>query len=225
MIKAIIFDMDGVLIDTEKHFVKAWQDAAHECGVMEFGLEHALMLRSMAAEFAEPAMKEIFGIDFPYKEIRTRRKELMEQRLKGRNIEAKPEAEEVLRALQIHGYRFAIATASDFVRAVRYLTQAGLIEYFDRKNIICATELEHGKPYPDIYLYACEKLGEKPEDCVAIEDSPNGIMSAYRAGMNVIMVPDLTQPDEELSKMLTGKMGSLGELLSYLNIEEQGEKR
>ena len=132
MIKAIIFDMDGVLIDTEKHFVKAWQDAAHECGVMEFGLEHALMLRSMAAEFAEPAMKEIFGIDFPYKEIRTRRKELMEQRLKGRNIEAKPEAEEVLRALQIHGYRFAIPTASVFVLAVRYLTQAGLIEYYDR---------------------------------------------------------------------------------------------
>ena len=79
--------------------------------------------------------------------------------------------------------------------------------------------------YPDIYLYACEKLGEKPEDCIAIEDSPNGIMSAYRAGTNVIMVPDLTQPDEELSKMLTGKIGSLGELLSYLNIEEQGEKR
>lgn len=225
MIKAVIFDMDGVLIDTEKHFVKAWQDAAHDCGVMEFGLEHALMLRSMAAEFAEPAMKEIFGVDFPYKEIRARRKELMEQRLKGRNIEAKPGAAEVLRALQIHGCRFAIATASDFVRAVRYLTQAGLIEHFDRKNIICATEPEHGKPYPDIYLYACERLGEKPGDCVAIEDSPNGIMSAYRAGTNVIMVPDLTQPDEELSKMLTGKTGSLGELLSYLNIEEQGEKR
>lgn len=216
MIKAVIFDMDGVLIDTEKHFVEAWQDAAHICGVPEFGREHALMLRSMAAKFAEPMMKEIFGEEFPFKEIRMKRRQLMEARLLPEEIEAKKGAAKTITCLQEKGYKIAIATASDFVRASRYLTGAGLMQYFDRKNIICATELENGKPYPDIYLYACKRLGEKPEDCIAVEDSPNGILSAYRAGLNVIMVPDLTLPDKEIEKLLYKKLNKIEELMKLL---------
>jgi HAD superfamily hydrolase (TIGR01509 family) len=216
MIKAVIFDMDGVLIDTEKYFVEAWQEAAHFCGVPQFGREHALMLRSMDAKFAEPAMKDIFGEEFPFKEIRMKRRELMQQKLAPEDIEAKEGAAEAIWYLQKKGYKIAIATASDFVRAVRYLTGAGLMKYIDRTNIICATELENGKPYPDIYLYACAKLGEKPEECIGVEDSPNGILSASRAGLNVVMVPDMTEPDEKLEQLLYKKLDSLEELKGLL---------
>jgi DNA helicase-2/ATP-dependent DNA helicase PcrA len=76
--------------------------------------------------------------------------------------------------------------------------------------------LENGKPYPDIYLYACAKLGEKPEECIGVEDSPNGILSASRAGLNVVMVPDMTEPDEKLEQLLYKKLDSLEELKGLL---------
>lgn len=214
MIKAVIFDMDGVLIDTEKHFLTTWQQAAHDLGVMEFGPEHALMLRSFASKFAEPATKEIFGEDFPYTEIRMRRRVLMEEVLKKYGIEKKPGVEEALKALREKGYKLAVATASDYERASRYLKQVDLFDCFD--EILCATMVENGKPYPDVYLYACEELGEDPKDCIAVEDSPNGVTSAYRAGMKVIMIPDLTQPDEELEKMLYKKVSCAMDLTTIL---------
>ena len=86
-------------------------------------------------------------------------------------------------------------------RTERYLKQIGLYSYFD--EIISATMVEHGKPAPDIYTFACAQLGLAPEECLAVEDSPNGVMSACRAGCQVAMVPDQTQPDDELKKKLT----------------------
>jgi beta-phosphoglucomutase-like phosphatase (HAD superfamily) len=76
--------------------------------------------------------------------------------------------------------------------------------------------VEKGKPAPDIYLYACSELGRKPEECVAIEDSPNGVKSAYAAGCKVVMVPDQTEPDEELMKLIDIKINRLDELKAYL---------
>ena len=95
-------------------------------------------------------------------------------------------------------------------RASRQLKETGIYEYFD--EIVSAAGVERGKPAPDVYLAACRLLGEKPEDCVAVEDSPNGVRSAYDAGLRVIMVPDQTEPDEELKRLLYARVSSLLEL-------------
>ena len=90
----------------------------------------------------------------------------------------------------------------------------GLEGYFDR--LISAIQVKEGKPSPDIYLYACEQLGVSPEDCIAVEDSPNGVLSAYRAGCKVVMVPDQTEPDEELSRLLYAKVTRIDSLTDLL---------
>ena len=99
-------------------------------------------------------------------------------------------------------------------RTTRYLAQVGLLSYFDK--LISATMVKEGKPSPDIYQYACEQLGRTPAECIAVEDSPNGVTSAYRAGCKVIMVPDQTQPDETLSRMLYAKVDSLSQIMELL---------
>lgn len=106
--------------------------------------------------------------------------------------------------------RRAVATATDMERTERYLKQIGLYPYFD--EIISATMVEHGKPAPDIYTFACAQLGLASEECLAVEDSPNGVMSACQAGCQVAMVPDQTQPDDELKKKLTICVNTLDEL-------------
>ncbi len=199
MIKAVIFDMDGVLLDTEKHFEYCWTKAAREAG-FPFEKEHAWMLRSLAAKFAEPLMKSIFGDDFNFKSVRERRKELMIERLSEYGLEKKPGADEILAYLKEKGIKTAVATATEPACAREYLESVGLYDKFD--YVVSAHVVANGKPMPDIYLYACEQIGENPSDCLAVEDSPNGILAAVRAGIPTVMVPDRTMPDEELLAIL-----------------------
>ena len=206
MIKAVIFDMDGVLIDTEKHYYTCWQKAAREFG-FPFTGEHALMLRSLDAKEACKLMQGIFGEEFDYYAIRERRRELVKEALLQYGLEMKPEVKELLFLLREKGIKTAVATATPMERTLEHLTKLGIAELFD--SIVSAKEVEHGKPAPDVYLYACKKIGMKPEDCIAVEDSPNGIKSAYRAGLKPVMVPDLTEPDEETKKMLFACVNSL----------------
>lgn len=212
-IHAVIFDMDGLLIDTEKHLVRYWCQAAQEMG---FPMErrHALFIRSLTGKFAAPYLQGELGPDFDYQKVRARRKELVAEALEREGIERKKGALELLTWLKENGYRTAVATATDEERAEQYLNQIGIRHLLDK--VICATMVENGKPMPDVYLYACEQLGEKPENCIALEDSPNGVLSAYRAGCKVIMVPDLTQPEEELMPMLSGQAESLLDVIEML---------
>jgi len=206
MIKAVIFDMDGVLIDTEKHYFTCWKQASAEAG-FPFTEEQALSLRSCDARVAEKRMKEVFGEEFDYYAIRERRRQLVKETLEQCGLEKKPEVEETLTYLREKGIKTAVATATPLDRTREHLTELGILNLFDR--IVSAKEVENGKPAPDVYLYACEQIGEKPEYCIAVEDSPNGILSAHRAGLKPIMVPDLTQPDEELRLLLFGCVNSL----------------
>lgn len=115
--------------------------------------------------------------------------------------------------LKTKNVKRAIATATDEERARKYLKQIGLEPYFDK--IICATMVEYGKPSPDIYEYACRQLKLLPEECMAVEDSPNGVLSAYRAGCKVVMVPDQTEPEEALKEILYGCVENLLEIRKY----------
>ena len=213
MIQAVIFDMDGTLIDTEKYYRRFWRKALEEFGytVTE---EQILSLRSLGRPYAPERLKEWFGEDFDYVAVRERRKELMEEQLQKDGIELKPGAISLLQELNHRGILSAIATATDLERTHRYLRQVGLMNYFDR--VISATQVELGKPAPDIYLYACEQLGLRPEECIAVEDSPNGVLSAYRAGCKVIMVPDQTPPDQETKEYLFACVDTLEDVKKYI---------
>lgn len=214
-IKAVIFDMDGVITDTEKLLVKYWRQAAKEQG-FPMTTEHALSLRSLAARYAEPYLKGIFGEEFSYRKVRARRIELMEEDIEKNGVQIKPGLEELMVYLKEHGYKTAVATATDFDRAVAYLQKAKVYELFD--VLCCGPQVEHGKPEPDIYLYAAQRLGVEPERCLAVEDSPNGVTAAYKAGMYTVMVPDLTQPDRKLEKMLYRKCNDLLEVIGVLEM-------
>lgn len=209
MINAVIFDMDGVLIDTEKHYNVAWCEAARLAGY-DFTREHALMLRSCDANMASQMMKKIFGEEFDYFAIREVRRKIVAERLEKYGLEKKPGIDEILEYLQINGIKAAVATATPIELTLQHLEKIGVKDKFDK--IVSAKQVEHGKPAPDVYLYACSQIGEKPENCIAVEDSPNGIKSAYAAGCKPVMVPDLTQPDDEIKPLLYGGADTLIDL-------------
>ena len=222
MVKAVIFDMDGLLLDTEKLLVRFWVEAANKAG-FPMTRDQALSLRSLHRKFAIPYLKELFGEEFDYDTVRTSRMELMSEYLADNPLELKSGARELLDYLNSQKIPAAICTATDYERTRDYLSQTGIFERFDR--IVCAAMVEYGTPRPDIYLYAAEQLGLKPWECVALEDSPNGVRSAADAGCITVMVPDLTQPDSELGGIIRGKADSLKDVILIIEGLRNDEKK
>ncbi|MGN0614155.1 MAG: HAD family hydrolase [Porcipelethomonas sp.] len=219
MIRGIIFDMDGLMFDTEKLLMRFWIQSANEHG-FDMKKEHVLSIRSLAGKYAAPKLQEIFGSSFDYYSIRQRRIELMNSYIEQNGIEKKPGLERLIEYLKAEGYKTAVATATDKSRAEMYFKMVGLPEFFDR--FVCNSMVENGKPAPDIYLKACRELELPPEECIALEDSPNGIRSAYTAGCLPVMVPDLSQPDEHTTSLLYKKFDTLDMLIPVLEYENRG---
>ncbi len=212
MIKIVFFDMDGTLIDTEKYFRRFWPKAAAAFGY-EMSDGQALSMRSLGRPFAPAQLKEWFGPETDYQAIRTKRTEMMEAQLRIDGLQRKPGAVEILEELKQRGIPAVVVTASPIERTERYLTEVGILQYFDR--IISATQVAEGKPSPDVYLLASNEVGFPTEECLAVEDSPNGVMSAYRAGCKVVMVPDQT-PADEMLPYLDGVAETLADLGKFV---------
>ncbi|MBR0484518.1 MAG: HAD-IA family hydrolase [Oscillospiraceae bacterium] len=205
--------MDGLMLDTEKLLAKYWMQASHEAG-FPMKLEHVLSIRSLSAVYAKPKLQGIFGTEFDYEKIRARRRELTAKHLETYGIEKKAGLDELLQYLHENHYKTAVATATDRQRTNLYLKQTGVYDFFDA--FVCGDMVKTGKPEPEIYLKSSEALGLAPEVCIALEDSPNGIISAYRAGCRAVMIPDLSQPDDALKPYLTACLPSLFDVITLL---------
>ena len=210
-IDAVLFDMDGTLLDTEKYYQVAWQDAGAHFG-LDLGMDKSLQLRSLGKPFARQQFREWFGDEPDIEVVRAYRRVLSDKLMEKRGVELKPGARELLDWLKRNNIRICLVTATLLARANKLLDKAGILDMFD--DVITAEMVEKGKPAPDVYLYACSQLGISPERTIAVEDSPNGINSAYSAGCNVVMVPDLTEPDEELQHMLYARTDTLADIIN-----------
>jgi HAD superfamily hydrolase (TIGR01509 family) len=126
------------------------------------------------------------------------------------DLQLKPGAADLLPALKKAGYRLAVASSSPRDMVLTNLGRTGIDSYFD--VVVCGDEVSRGKPDPDIFLLAAERLGLLPGDCYVLEDSPNGIRAGHRAGCSVLMVPNMVQPDEEIRELCTGIYGTLSDV-------------
>ena len=215
MIQAVIFDLDGTLIDSERVYREYWTQACKEAGCVLTN-EQFLKLRSLNHVEADQLMKSWFGPEFDYVAVQKAcaakgRKHLLEC-----GFDKKAGVDLVLSGLKERGITAAIATATDHDTAVLCLEHAG-INPQSFNNIISAAGIEHGKPAPDVYLFAANALGLAPEACMAAEDSPNGIKSARAAGMFVVYVPDLSQPEKEDAPYYDASVASLADLLPLVD--------
>ncbi len=215
-IRGVISDMDGVILDSEKLYVRFWCEAGNFYGY-PMQPEHALGIRSMARPYAIEKLQGWFGSDFDYDLVRNKRVELMDAYVSEHGIDAKPGAQELLSCLKEQGFLVALATATAKDRAEAYLERLDLLQYFD--VVASARMVAHGKPEPDIYLYAAEQLGLKPQECLALEDSPNGVRSAHAAGCKTILVPDLDDPSGQLEGLLDGVADGLSDVIKFLTVE------
>ena len=144
----------------------------------------------------------------------------MDRRFLEEGVPLKEGVKEILEYLTENGYIVGLASSTGRGSVMEHLEQTGLTHYF--RTIVTGDMVEHSKPNPDIYLKACEELGVSPVNAIAIEDSPNGIRSAYRAGMKPVMVPDMIEPTAEIEAMLYGKFYSLLDVVDYIKNRNRG---
>ena len=212
-IKGLIFDMDGLMVDTEKLLTRFWREASAYYG-WEMTQDHVLGIRSLAGKYAGPKLQAQISPDFDYAKVRLKRIEMMNAYIEENGIEKKPGLDELIAYGREKGLRLAVATATDNVRAKKYLESIGVYHLFDK--IICGNMVKCSKPDPDIYLTASAELGLPPKECIALEDSPNGIKSAKAAGCVPVFVPDLTQPDDETAQLMFACCDTLADVIDVV---------
>jgi len=195
MIKAILFDLDGTITDTEKLYRRFYKQAFNHFG-FDVTDEQILSLRSLGKPYCIDRFFEWFGDKLHVTELKQYRNKLMDDFIANNGIEVKKGMRELIIWLKENNYMVVLTTACDYKTASFRLNKIGLIKYFD--HIICANDVKFGKPAPDTYLKAVNYLKLDPKECLAIEDSPNGVKSAVSAGLNTIMIPDQTPPTQDL---------------------------
>ena len=219
MIKAVLFDMDGTVFDTEVIYRRCWFRAAEDVGFDEdmdlfFERVGGLNLTDMADLF-----HRVYGDSVPFEILWARWLACIDDEMACDVLPFKAGAPEILFALKEQGIKIALVTSSGHKTVARYLQMSRLESVFD--VIMTGDRVTHGKPHPEIFLSAAEKLGIAPEHCVVIEDSPNGIKAGHAAGMYTVMVPDLHPCTKELEALLWHRCDTLSDLIPLIENENK----
>lgn len=215
--KAVIFDMDGVIFDSERLVLEGWQEIAAKYGIE--GIEEVLpRCLGVNAQATREIFREYYGQEFPYDEYKKEASALFHSRYGNGRLPLKPGVRELLSYLKEEGCLVGLASSTRQGIVEQEIRDAGLMPYFD--NLVCGDMLKRSKPEPDIYLKACENLDVEPRMAVAVEDSYNGIRSAKRAGMVPVMVPDMVQPDEEMRSLAHKICKDLFEVKNWISETE-----
>ncbi len=194
-VQAVIFDLDGLILDSQRLATDAWTRAVASLG---YCLTEELNLQVIGrnARDSDAILCAALGADFPVDAARQTARQFFSDLTQERGIPVKPGLGALLNFLEARAVRTAIATSSSRAGCERHLQRAGLLERF--AVLVCGDEVKEGKPSPEIFLTAARLLGTDPEACVVLEDSFTGIRAAHAAGMIPIMVPDLLPPDEDI---------------------------
>lgn len=211
--KAVVFDMDGVIFDSERAVMQCWKEVASRHNIPD--IEKAILACTGTTMVrTREIMLNLYGADFSYDEYARESSAIFHSRYDGGRLPMKQGVKEVLTFLKEHDKKIALASSTRQQVVTDELRDAGIIEYFDR--IICGDMVSRSKPAPDIFLKACEELNISPSDSYAIEDSYNGIRAAHAGGLHPIMVPDLLPADEEMQSLAEIVLPSLTSVMEYL---------
>ena len=205
MISAVIFDMDGLMFDTEPLWASCWPVAAKDCGVpFKEGLPEAA--RGTNGDEAVAIVRDWYGDEVDARAFVDRYYEVAHERLKD-GAEKKLGLDELLEFLAERGTPMAVASSSSREMIQANLARAGISDYF--AAVVSGLEVEHAKPFPDVFLRAASQLAAEPEDALVLEDSYNGVRAGVAGGFRTVMVPDLSEPTEEMECIATTILPSL----------------
>ena len=216
--KAVVFDMDGVLFDTERVCMDSWVTVAERRGMQGMREVFPLCIGRNSTD-DERIIREHYGEDFDYWGFRKETSVEFWREIEEQGLPQKKGVKELLTFLSANGWKIGLASSTKRDSILKHLEAAGIAEYFS--FVIGGEEIVHSKPEPEIYLKACAGLGCAPEETYAIEDSYNGIRSASRAGMIPVMVPDMLPPTEEMERLSRVILPDLLQVRDYFMEQER----
>ena len=211
--KAAIFDMDGLLIDSERRIMQAWLEGARALG---FALTAAdfVQVVGRAAPDSDAMLTRLLGGEQAFRDTAARAHDALRGEREHPVFPLKAGAAELLAALEAAGVPCAVASSSKVAEIRQRLGHVDVLRHF--KAVAGGDEVTHGKPDPALYLLAATRLGVEPQDCIAFEDSENGARAAQSAGIRVVIVPDLKHPPEDVAARAHGVIGSLAEAVEHV---------
>lgn len=213
MIKAVIFDMDGLMINSERVTYECYAKVLTKMGLsMSEDFYKTLLGKTLPSAYQ--LMFDEYGNDFPMDETLEEVHQCMDNIFNKDGVPLKTGLIELLTYLKENNYKTIVATSSTRQRVEYLLGMADVLKYYD--DSICGDEVTNGKPNPEVFLKACEKLGVNPSEAIVLEDSEAGIQAAYSAQIPVICIPDMKYPEPQFAKMTTEIFDSLHDVIDYL---------
>ncbi len=219
MIRAVLFDMDGTLLDTEKIYYRSWHRAAREFSHEEFIDEDLLAFSGMNLAGFREYFRVRYGGKFDPEPMRALREQYVNEALAREGVRPMKDAATCLLSLREMGILCGVATSSERGRAENYLSRAGLLSLID--GLQTGDEVEHGKPHPEIFLRTAALLKVPISECVVVEDSHNGVRAGYASGARAVMVPDMQPCTKELLPMLWRCLDTLAALPACIRLENE----
>lgn len=213
---SVIFDMDGTLLDTQSICIPAWEYGGRRQGVTGMGNDI-----SSVCGMNETGWTNFIVDKYPSLDIDLFKKEIRDYIIENLVVKFKKGGREILEFLKQNGVKMAVASGSSRGSVEHHFKEVGALEFFDA--IVCGTEVENGKPAPDVFLKAAELLGEKPENCFVFEDSENGIKAGFRAGMKCIGVADVAPFSEDIKNLMFACIEDLAQAVPIFEGELKNE--